>query len=390
MRINNYISTVLVIFIAALTSCGNSKPKSEPEEVLPEDIVELRADQISLAHIETGSVEKRVLYADLKVNGLVTVAPQNLASVSLPIGGFVRNISIMPGCPVRKGQPLAELESQEFIDMQQAYLEAKYKLEFAEAEYKRHSDLYQNEVYSEKSVQEATSEYKSLKANVRALEQKLSLMGIDPAKLNEDNIYRTIPVTSPIAGFIKAVNVNAGKFVGPADVIFEIENRDNLLLELTLFEKDADKAETGRAIEFYINNESEVHKAVINQPGKSVGQDKTIKVYASVIDPCKNILPGMYVNALIEEAGVEAVCLPSDAIVTFDDKDYIFVFEKEKNENGNMMTEFRMINVSRGISDEGFTQVIFPGNLNIQNARVVIKGAYTLLAAKKNAGEMAC
>jgi cobalt-zinc-cadmium efflux system membrane fusion protein len=34
--------------------------------------------------------------------------------------------------------------------------------------------------------------------------------------------------------------------------------------------------------------------------------------------------------------------------------------------------------------------VILPEGFNIQTAKVVIKGAYNLLSAKKNAGEMSC
>ena len=94
----------------------------------------------------------------------------------------------MAGSPVSKGQTLAIIENQDFVDIQQSYLEAKNKLEFAEAEYNRHNELYKQDVYSQKSMQQITADYKNLKAQVKALEQKLLLMGINPNKLNEDNI----------------------------------------------------------------------------------------------------------------------------------------------------------------------------------------------------------
>ena len=98
----------------------------------------------------------------------------------------------------------------------------------------------------------------------------------------------------------------------------------------------------------------------------------------------------MYVNSLIGIAETEVTALPADAIVTFNDKDYIFIFEKDKEENGQPFTEYRMIEVKKGTSDSGFMEVILPEGFDINNARVVIKGAYNLLSAKKNAGEMAC
>jgi RND family efflux transporter MFP subunit len=391
---DSFFSAVLFCMLGiSLVSC-NGKQRAQDDgadtEVIPEDIVEMRDDQVKLANIDTGLIEYRTLGKTLKVSGLVVVAPQNLATVCSPMGGFVEKVTLLPGQAVKKGQTLAIIQNQEFVDIQQSYLEAKNKFEYAEAEYKRHSELFKNDVYSEQSVQQVTAEYKTLKAQVKAFEQKLALIGIDPASLHEDDISRTVAIVSPIAGYLKTVNVNLGKYMAPTDVLFEIVNSDKLLLELTLFEKDIDKVATGQKIRFFINNETEQHEAVICQTGKSVGSDKAFKVYADVTAECRNVLPGMYVNALIDAAGNKVASLPSDAIVSFDDKDYIFLFSKNKEEGGFPFTEYHMVEIQKGISDDGYTEITLPQGLDIKLARVVIKGAYNLLSAKKNAGEMAC
>jgi cobalt-zinc-cadmium efflux system membrane fusion protein len=162
------------------------------------------------------------------------------------------------------------------------------------------------------------------------------------------------------------------------------------LLELTLFEKDADKVAAGQKISFYINNETEMHEATVRQTGKSIDSDGTCKVIAYVKEGCAKVLPGMYVNAIIEATDNQVTALPSEAIVSFDDKDYIFVFEKNKEEAGKPFTEYRMIEIHKGISDNGFTEVMLPEGFDNRTMKVVVKGAYTLLSAKKNAGEMAC
>ena len=394
MKTYKFIQTIiLTVFIGLLVSCnGEKKANHDPKEaeVLPDDIVELREDQIKLAGIDTGSIEMRSLSGNLKVTGSVGVSPENLATVCMPLGGFIKSANLMPGNLVTKGQMLAIIENQEFVDIQQNYLEAKSKLEFTEADYKRHAELYKEDVYSQKNLQQVTSDYKSLKAQVHALEQKLALIGINPANLHEDDISRSVAVISPISGFVKTVNVNIGKYVAPTDVLFEIVNSDKLYLELTLFEKDADKVTAGQKIRFFINNETEMHEAVIYQTGRSVNADKTYKVYATVSGACKNVLPGMYVNAIIEATTQETTALPSDAIVSFDDKDYIFIFDKNKEENGTPFTEYRMIEVTKGVTDGGFTEVVLPQGFDSKTAKVVTKGAYNLLSAKKNAGEMSC
>jgi membrane fusion protein, heavy metal efflux system len=390
----NYMSrtffTALVMIFLSCQHGNKAGEDSKPAEVIPDDIVELRADQLKLANVETGAIEMRSLSGTLKASGIVAVAPQNMATVCAPLGGFIKSTTLMPGDAVVKGQTIAIIENQEFVDIQQNYFEAKNKFEFAEAEYKRHTDLYKEDVYSQQNLQQVTADYKALKAQVKSLEQKLALIGIRAANLHEEDISSAVNLVSPITGYVKTVNVNMGKFVSPTDVMFEIVNSDNLFLELTLFEKDANKVLPGQQIRFFINNETEQHQAVITQTGKSVNADKTYKVYARVSEICHNVLPGMYVNAIIEAAGNLVTAVPSEAVVSFDDKDYIFVFEKNKEEGGNPFTEYRFIEVQKRISDGGYTEIVLPEGFDIKSAKVVIKGAYNLLSAKKNAGEMAC
>jgi membrane fusion protein, heavy metal efflux system len=392
-KLNYFKPFIILVLAIAAVSCNKGKNgtlETKNSEVLPEDIVELRADQIKLANIEFGNIEMRTLSKILKVNGIVSVAPQNLVTVCMPLGGFIKNTTLLPGYAVNKGQTLAVIENQDFIDIQQNFLEAKNKLVFAEAEYKRHTDLFKNDVYSEQSVQQVTVEYRNLKAMVKSLEQKLYLIGINPDQLNEDNISSSVKLVSPINGFLKEVNVNIGKYVSPTDVLFEIVNSDKLFLELTLFEKDADKVTSGQKVKFFINNESEEHEAIVTQTGKSVSNDRTFRVYATVTSFCKNIFPGMYVSAYIEESDKKVTALPSKAVVSFDDKDYIFMFEKDKEEAGKPFTEYRMIEVKKGESASGYTEVKLPVGFNIYTSKIVTNGAYCLLSAKKNAGEMAC
>jgi membrane fusion protein, heavy metal efflux system len=392
-RRNFYVSVIFIGSLVLLGSCNRenqSVSAKAGDEVLPEDIVELRDDQIKLAGIETGSVKIRSLGNTMSVNGIVTVSPQSMASVCMPLGGFIKNTTLLPGNAVSKGQTLATIENQDFVDIQQSYLEAKNKLVFAKGEYDRHTDLYKNDVYSEMNVQQVTVEYKNLVAMVKSLEQKLLLIGMNPDQIREDNITSTVNLVSPIKGYLKSVNINIGKYVAPTDVLFEIINSDKLFLELTLFEKDADRVIAGQKLKFRINNESEDHEAVITQTGKSITNDKTLLVYASVNGGCKNVLPGMYVSASIDESNKTVSTLPSEAVVSFDDKDYIFVFEKEKEEDGKPFAEYRMIEVKKGASSSGYTEIMLPQGFDMNTAKIVIKGAYNLLSAKKNAGEMAC
>lgn len=408
--IKYFIISVVIISVSTLWSCNEKKidehghaadthtegveeghEESEGEhEELPENIVEMNAEQIKLAGIQLGKIEMRQISGVIKVNGVVTNSPQNAASVSVPLGGFVKSSNLLPGNAVRKGQTLAIIENTEFIDLQQNYLETKSKFEYAEAEYKRHKELFSNDVYSEKSMQQTTAEYRTLKAQLKGIAQKLSVIGINANTLTDDVISATIALKSPIDGYIKTANLSIGKYVSSTDILFEIVGSNNLLLELTLFEKDANSIVIDQLVHFSINNEKHEHKAKIYQVGKSINTDKTYKVYAKILEPCINVLPGMFVLAHIEKTDKQVSAVPADAVVSFDNKYYILAFEKNKEEGGKPFTEYRFIEVTKGDTNDGFTEVQLPVGFDKQNTKIVTKGAYKLLSAKKNAGEMTC
>ncbi len=46
-----------------------------------------------------------------------------------------------------------------------------------------------------------------------------------------------------------------------------------------------------------------------------------------------------------------------------------------------------MIQVVKGIEQEGFVAVTLPDNFNISTSKIAIKGAYSLLSAMKNVEE---
>ena len=90
----------ILVLLIALSSCnGDKKPvEAKAEEIIPEDIVELREDQIKLADIEMGTIDLKSMSGTLKVNGTVSVAPQNLATVCMPMGGFVKSTTKSSAC----------------------------------------------------------------------------------------------------------------------------------------------------------------------------------------------------------------------------------------------------------------------------------------------------
>ena len=354
-------------------------------------MIEMNTAQVKMSRILTGLVQLREMKSMTKFNGTILVTPQNIASVSSPLGGFVKNTTLFQGSSVVKGQILAEISNFEFIQLQQDYLETKAKFEFADIEYKRHSELYKENVYSEKNVQQVETEYKTQKAKVRSLEQKLLMLGISPKTLTDDNITGTLPLRAPIDGYLKSVNINIGKYVNPSDVLFEIVNPNNVVLELVIFEKDIQMVKAGQKVLFSAPNFPErEYSGILYQAGRVLDNDKTANAYARIDSPDETLLSGMYVNAQVETDQRRVTSIQSDAVVRFNEKFFVFIFDGVKMENGKEISLYKAIEVNIGLSSNGFTEIGLPKGIDFTSLKIVIKGSYTILSAWKNAGEMAC
>lgn len=388
----NKINHLIILFsLLVLGSCGSSELKETKQEVLAPNQVELNTEQFKTAGIVLGRVEERNVRAVLKVNGTVNVPPQNIASVSAPLGGFVKSAGPVQGGAVTKGETLALIEDMAFIELQQSYLETRAKFTFAEIEFKRHSELYKENVYSEKNVQQVETEYKTLKSQMRGLEQKLLMLGIEPSKLTEDNISSVLPLLAPISGYIRTVNVNIGKYVNPTDVLFEIVDPGTIILELTIFEKDVPMVSNGQRLTFTTPNDPAAsYEGMIYQAGRTLDDDKTTRAYARIDNPGGKLLSGMYVNAGIETASRMVLTVPQDAVVEFNSAFWVFVHKGIRMENGKEIHDFEAVAVQKGATDEGFTEITLPAGMSSGTIEIAVKGAYSVLSAWKNAGEMAC
>jgi len=393
MTTQQIIFTAILFPLALLVSgCRpSSGTEKKPDEVRAPNAIELNAAQYSAAGIVFGTAERRRLNPVLKVSGTISTTPRNLASVSVPLGGFVKQTEIVQGTRVTKGEVIALIENFMFIELQQNYLETRAKFTYAEIEFKRHSELYKDNVYSEKNLQQTEVEYKTLKIQMMGLEQKLAGLGINPHQLNEDKITSVLPVVAPISGFVRKTNINIGKYMGPTDVICEIVNPEEVVLEMVVFEKDVRKVTQGQSVRFSTPDDpAKEYSAVISQAGHALNDDKTMMAYARISQPAPALMAGASVNASIETDSLMAYAVPEEAVVGFNEKFYLFVYKGGRTENGKIVHDFIATEVIKGITNQGFCEIRMNPGFDFQGSRLVVKGAYSLLAAWKNAGEMAC
>jgi cobalt-zinc-cadmium efflux system membrane fusion protein len=307
---------------------------------------------------------------------MVDVPPQNVISISIPLGGYLKKTSLLPGLKVAKGAVLATLEDQQYIQLQQDYLTTKSKLVYYEAEYNRQQKLNETKAASDKVFQQAHSDFDGQRILLKSLGEKLMLIGINPQKLSENSISRSINIYAPISGYVTKVNVNIGKYVNPTDVLFELVNPDDLHLSLSVFENDAANIVMGQKVLCYTNNHPDVkYEAEVHLINPSIGKDRATEVHCHFEKANKELMPGMFMNAEIEMDNAKANCLPEDAVVKWNNENYIFC---EAGPN-----KFTMQKVETGHTDKGYVAI----KSTLPDARIVTKNAYSILMKLKNNAE---
>jgi cobalt-zinc-cadmium efflux system membrane fusion protein len=373
-------NNIILISFILLTACGTKKnPETSSEKpATNQNMVTLSAAQMASAKIISGVLEERTISSVIKVTGKVDVPPQNMISVSMPLGGYLRSTKLLPGMQLKKGETIAIMEDQQYIQLQQDYLTTKSKLTYAEAEYLRQKELNQSKAVSDKVFQQALMEYSNQKINLGALAEKLKLININPASVAETNISKSVSIYSPINGFVSKVNVNIGKFVNPIDVLFELVNPSDIHLNLKVFEKDLDKLSIGQKLVAFTNNEpAKKHLCEISLISKDLSPERTADIHCHFEQYDKTLVPGMYMNAEIRIKSMKTMTLPDDAIVNFEGGNYVFI------DKGNSV--FLMTEVTIGTKENGFTEI--KNSEAFANKQIAVKGAYTLLMALKNKAE---
>ncbi len=376
----NYKYTLIILTCMLFNACSINQPSEEPTSVVKENtnLVELSDAQLKNANIMVGKIASKNMASILKVNGIIDVPPQNMISISVPLGGFLKYTKLLPGMHLLKGESIATMEDQQYIQLQQEYLTTVSNLKFAELEYNRQKELNLSKAASNRALEQAEASFQSLKINAKSLSEKLKLIGINPENLSEKTISRSIDIRSPIDGYVSHVNVNIGKYLNPSDVLFELVNPTDIHLGLTIYEKDLDKIFIGQKLQAFTNHKPDLkYPCEIILIGKDLSEERSVEVHCHFEKYDKTLIPGMFMNAELEINSNNAKVLPDEAIVRFENVNYAFIATSKNT--------FKMVEVKLGSSEKGLTEVTMDDSFN--NKNFVLNGAYNLLMQLKNKEE---
>jgi len=378
---NTRIHLILPAILLMMIGCTNQEP---PVEKVNESLstasggLFLSAEQINYAGIEYGSISERKLSYNVNARGKLVLPLNAIIDHVSQYAGLVKAVHTKEGQYVRKGQLLVTLISPEFVNAQQRYLMVKNELVMLEQEYERQKELNKDKIASDKLFEKARADYNVALAELTGLGIQLSLANIDIDQLKEDNIAESIEIHSQQDGYVERVTANPGKYVMVDECLMQVINRDHLLVELSVFEKDIMLVQTGQKVSFTLSNlGNEVYKADIISIGNIVDEDnRVVRVLAEFKNSSGRMLPGMFVASEIHTGEEVVEALPEEALVRREGNEWIIFYTTEE-EQGESGTTFHTANVKPGTSQNGYIEVMLEQALPI-DSKIVVSGAYFL------------
>ncbi|PHN06333.1 efflux RND transporter periplasmic adaptor subunit [Flavilitoribacter nigricans] len=377
----NILTICALVFL--LAACGQDTEKEElstaPASVdLPvaDNEIIVTKEQFAMGEMETGSLSSAVFPFTISANGVIDVPPKSRAAVSVYYGGYIKGLDLLPGQRIRKGQVLFTLENPDFVQMQQDYLESKAQLGYLESDFERQKTLAAENIASQKNFLKAESDFQVQQARIEGLKKKLQMLGVDIDRVEGRDFVSTVAIYAPISGFITRVNASSGSFLNASDVALEITSTDHLHLELDVFEKDVHLLREGQKIQFRVpGSKGVVYGATVHLIGSIVeGENRIVRVHGHLEDERNQngLIPGMYVEAMIETAIDSVMALPESAVVSLEEDAYILV---QRNQSAEAYTFERQL-VETGRTVNGMTEI--RSAIDVSDP-VLIKGAFNLI-----------
>ncbi|QHI36253.1 Cobalt-zinc-cadmium resistance protein CzcB [Kordia antarctica] len=362
----------------SLYNCGNKESQTTQNEVqeTANNFIKISQAQFEQNKMTLGNLEEKQFPTIINVNGMIDVPPENKAVVSATMGGYIKNMPLLVGDKIKKGQLLATIENPEFVTLQQEYMEVNAQLTYLKSEFERQKTMVAEKITSQKSFLKAESDYKTAVATYNGLRQQLRMLNISPATVEKGTMVSVATIYAPISGSITKVNVTKGTYVSPAMSILEIIDNDHIHLELSVFEKDIMNVKKGQQIDFKIPEATkEIFKAEVHLVGTSIEQNRTIKVHGHIEDDENhNFLTGMFIDANIITNTTLAKAIPSEAIVVVDEVSYVLVLDKKEGKTYYFIQKEVVVDASYN----GYS-IIKNSEAFTSNTQFLTKGAFNLL-----------
>jgi len=330
-------------------------------------------EQLSRLGVTLGTAQPVELVELAAVPAEVVVPPTRQTLVSAPAGGVVVRLLVAEGDAVKAGQPVAEIESVEYVERQRDYLDAGAAAELARAQEVRDRGLLAEGIIAERRVSETVAATRAAVARLEQTRAQLALAGLAPADLSKLESQRQlstrIVLRAPFAGVVTAGHTKVGERVAALDPVLGVADLSSLWLELRVPQESAAKVTPGMLVSVTSGGQT-ITGSVTTVGGVVDAATQTVLVRATIDNAARVLRAGQVLTAriLARPAGGVAYAVPAAAVTRNGGEVLVFV----RRANGVVAQRIEVL------ADDG-THVYVAGGI-APDAAVAVAGVGALKA----------
>ena len=370
------IPVAALAFVAAVELGCHRHVATTPTVASPSTEVWLAPEQVAAAKLAIEPLAPQPVGGVVVASGRVTFDDLHVSHVLSPVTGRVVKIEAEPGQRVKKGAPLALIESP---DVAAAYSDlAKAQADFgaAEKDANRQKELFDVRAGSQRDFEGAQAVHSKAKAELDRARKKTRILRGSSSGSNQ-----TYTLRAPIDGEIIARNVNPGaevqgQYSGGTEIeLFTVGDLDSVWVLGEIFEMDLRRLKTGTdCLVSVVSYPDRVFRGLADWVSNTLDPaTHTSKVRCKIANPDRALKPEMYATVTLPVDRQVALAIPRSALLRLADQTVVFV-EVGKTPDGRLRFERRPVVVNEELGSE-YLPVL--RNL-VKGERIVVSGAILL------------
>lgn len=339
------LSAALAVLLLALGGCQSSAPSRAAEET-PAPIPQLvrQSDGVEMLALAGGQVPGMTL-ADvrevdlpsaLETTGQVALDDRRVSTIVSRVAGRIEATRVSQWDYVRRGEPIVELYSPDFMTAEAEYLQAETT----------------SKLSSSRRIAMASADLAG--AMVSAAKRKLELLGMSQADIAAITAPSpTIWVRAPISGTVFDNKAMRGIAVNPGDILYSLGTLDEVWITADIYEDDLARVREGQQLEAVTTAyPDEVFHGAIARVSPNIDPNThTAQIRCAVKNPGARLKPQMLAEVRILVRPGKALVVPLDALVFESDSYFAYV------DAGNNRLERRKV-VIGSWSQRGYARVV--------------------------------
>ena len=312
-------------------SFAGCSPKSDSNPSVTASNVTLTADQRQ--HIRLYTVTASKFHKTLETSGAVDFDNDQATSVLAPFSGPVSRLLVNPGDHVRKGQPLAVVDSPDFAAAVDTYHKAVVTAQTLRRVADMDRDLVQHQGVSQREEDQAQTDAISAEADREAARQALVALGVDPKAVRGARKGRAAPrvegiIRSPITGTVVEKLITPGELLQAGTTpCFTVADLSRVWVLAQIFGSDLDSISVGDAAEVQTGIGAKSVPGTVDNISALVDPDtRSVVARVVVANPAELLRKQMYVRVLIRSRAESSGTLVPVSAILRDDENLPFVY----------------------------------------------------------------